>query len=188
MFTNIDHVFHCEKLFSKELCDKIIETGETSEFKDATLHESKETDRRSSKVSFLKQNKAFEESISRVVLGVNKEKKWNFKLKQFEPFQYSIYNKGDHYNWHVDNHSTPYDDGQVRKISFSILLNDEYEGGDFELSVPCPISEKTQYHKISKAEVGTMIVFTSHTWHKVHPVISGVRKSLVGWTLGPSYV
>ena len=39
-----------------------------------------------------------------------------------------------------------------------------------------------------KPNVGDLILFPSHIWHKVHPVKSGVRKSLVGWVLGKPFV
>ena len=31
--------------------------------------------------------------------------------------------------------STPYPDGRIRKISFSIFLNNNFEGGEFDLEI-----------------------------------------------------
>ena len=38
-----------------------------------------------------------------------------------------------------------------------------------------------------KMPKGTMIVFPSYMWHRVRPVTSGVRKSLVLWIQGPPF-
>ena len=35
---------------------------------------------------------------------------------------------------------------------------------------------------------GSLIFFPSFVWHKVAPVIEGVRYSLVRWNLGPKYI
>ena len=32
-----------------------------------------------------------------------------------------------------------------------------------------------------------MIVFPSHTWHKVNKVTKGIRKALVGWVVGKQW-
>ena len=74
----------------------------------------------------------------------------------------------------------------VRKLSFTLCLNDEYEGGDFKICKPHPISEKTKVETF-KLKKGEMIVFPSHTWHKVDKVIKGTRKSLVGWVVGKQW-
>ena len=34
---------------------------------------------------------------------------------------------------------------------------------------------------------GEMIVFPSHTWHKVNKVTKGIRKALVGWVVGKQW-
>ena len=36
--------------------------------------------------------------------------------------QYSLYNEGDYYDWHSDQHGTKYADGMIRKLSFAINL------------------------------------------------------------------
>ena len=105
----------------------------------------------------------------------------NYSLKEFEPLQYTIYKEGDFYDWHIDSHAKSYDNGMIRKLSFTLCLNEDYEGGNFSVSSPHPISEKTKIEKIDKPKKGTMIVFPSYTWHKVDKVTSGIRKTLVGW-------
>ena len=72
--------------------------------------------------------------------------------------------------------------GLFRKLSFSLMLSneDEYEGGNFLLSTSGSES-KTQPMKLQK---GDLMVFYSYISHKVQPVTSGERLTLVTWALG----
>ena len=90
------------------------------------------------------------------------------------------------YGWHVDQHNEPYSDRRVRKISFSVFLNDDYTGGEFDLELHSP-SIKPRYETFSKLPLNTALFFQSDYWHRVRPVTKGVRKSLVGWVLGPEF-
>ncbi len=69
---------------------------------------------------------------------------------------------------------------KIRKISFSILLDSEFEGGDFSLQVD---GEK----RVIELGERNCIFFGSDTPHAVLPVTSGVRRSLVGWAQGPAF-
>ena len=109
--------------------------------------------------------------MSHFVQLANKESNWNFSLKEFEELQYTIYNKGDHYNWHTDNHVKPYKNNTIRKLSFTLCLNDEFEGGDFKICEPHPITNKTK-EKTFKLKKGEMIIFPSNTWQKVSENLS----------------
>ena len=84
-------------------------------------------------------------------------------------------------------HAKSYDNGMIRKLSFTLCLNEDYEGGNFSVSSPHPISEKTKIETIDKPKKGTMIVFPSYTWHKVDKITSGIRKTLVGWVVGKEW-
>ena len=65
-----------------------------------------------------------------------------------------------------------------RKLSFSLMLNDGYVGGNFELlQPPGPTTE-----------VGKLLVFPSYLAHKITPVTQGVRYVIFGWVYGPPYV
>ena len=50
-----------------------------------------------------------------------------------------------------------------------------------------PDSNKSVVHRFDNVKPGTIIVFYSGLWHKVYPIKSGIRKSLVGWTLGQCF-
>ena len=130
-------------------------------------------------------------------------KHWGFDLSKCEPMQYSIYNEGDYYDWHNDRREFAYGNGLVRKLSFTLFLNEDYDGGDFEIVELSGAKElpKLNVENVSatllineggmitgpQPSAGTMIVFPSHLWHRVAPVTKGPRKSLVGWFLGKPF-
>jgi PKHD-type hydroxylase len=77
--------------------------------------------------------------------------------------------------------------GMVRKISMTLFMNDpsEYEGGEFDLEIYKP--ETDCRYETFKLKRGSAIFFQSDVWHRVRPVKSGVRKSIVAWFYGPPY-
>jgi len=128
--------------------------------------------------------------------------------------QYTEYQEGEYYDWHIDDninrcmindkllHSAD-NHGEniailageyIRKLSFSIQLSDpeDYEGGELEFKVSNYNSRKRgdfnldePFHAPNKK--GTIIIFDSRVKHRVREVKSGVRKSLVGWVVGPRW-
>lgn len=125
--------------------------------------------------------------------AVNQTAGWNFDHSVLEKLQYTRYNENQHYNWHSDQKAEPYADdkempelnGLIRKISFSVLLNDKYEGGEFEFEYGLPDSENRI--KTISPQKGLTIFFPSFMMHRVKPVISGERRSLVGWVCGTPF-
>ena len=85
------------------------------------------------------------------------------------------YNPGAHFDTHMD--LSDGDTSSLRKISFTLWLNDSYEGGKLTFDILPELSE-------NYPEIGDMIIFPSYLTHKVEPITSGVRWSLVGWILG----
>ena len=74
---------------------------------------------------------------------------------------------------------------QQRKLSMTVCLSDEndFTGGDFEFDFRNMRSSNKKICKEIKQQ-GSIIVFPSFVWHKVHPVLSGTRYSLVMWSVG----
>ena len=62
----------------------------------------------------------------------------------------------------------------------SILLNDDYTGGELEIKEDGRNSEMPN-------TIGTIIVFPSYFTHRVKPVKKGTRYSLVAWLGGPKF-
>jgi PKHD-type hydroxylase len=98
-----------------------------------------------------------------------------------ERLQYTVYEQaeGGHYDWHVDHGAaTP----APRKLSLSLQLTDpgSYEGCDLELSYGDGVKQVPRSR-------GTLIAFPSYVLHRVTPILSGTRKSLVSWVSGPDF-
>ena len=69
----------------------------------------------------------------------------------------------------------------IRKLSATIALNDDYEGGEFEFY------NGNQPADIPEIKKGSIIVFPSTSWHRITPVTKGTRISLVTWLTGPLF-
>ena len=107
---------------------------------------------------------------------------FNFNLTYLETLQYSVYPPGGHYKCHTDA-ALKGQNGDSRKLSFSIGLNneDEYQGGELEIWTGGD-------NKIFKLHKFEMVLFPSWIPHKVHSITKGTRKSLVGWVHGPDFI
>ena len=124
------------------------------------------------------------QKFSNIVSYVNYDH-FMYDITHFDAFQYTKYSSKDkqHYDWHVDEGGNTFYSSVRRKMSASIMLSDpdEYEGGEFH----CILNGKVQEPVVLKPKKGDAIFFPSNIPHKVAPVTSGVRRSLVVWVLGP---
>lgn len=104
-----------------------------------------------------------------------------FNIKGLENLQYTKYGIDQHYNWHWDL-SFGWENYQ-RKMSVILMLSepDEYEGGELEICNNGNFDDTW----VAKPNRGDMIFFASWMPHRVRPVTSGIRKTLVGWVMGP---
>ena len=104
---------------------------------------------------------------------------------QYNNIQFSRYEEGDFYTWHLDQDvkSMISSDQEVRKLSFSLQLSkdEDYVGGILEFT---DVDNETF---IAPRDRGCLIIFDSRTIHRVSPIESGVRESLVGWVVGPRW-
>ena len=139
---------------------------------------------RSSKITFIPES-SMTYNFCRHWVDVINADNFKFDLYPFfekESIQYSHYDVGDHYSWHMDLH----DQFPTRKLSFSLLLNDDYEGGEFEIGHYSFGDHELKIDTIAaENKTGTLVVFPSALPHRVKPVTKGIRKSLVGWIPGP---
>jgi|TARA_E500000318_G_scaffold51395_1_gene48105 PKHD-type hydroxylase len=128
------------------------------------------------------------------VKAANKNAKWNFDWDTSESCQFTKYGINQHYGWHCDSWPKPYnrpnnlkEHGKIRKLSVTCQLTDhsEYEGGDLEFKILQDSTGKAVTVKLDRFKSrGSIIVFPSYVTHRVKPVISGTRYSLVIWNLG----
>ena len=186
MFLKSVHYIN-EGAFNKSFCEKIIQIGDSQKLQLAKIQDGNQLNRKSY-VGWIK-DESLIKIITPIINQANEKSNWNFLLREFEPLQYTVYDINNHYDWHIDTHVTPYKNDLVRKLSFTICLNDDYTGGEFEICLPHPNHSKHKNFRFQKLfKKGTIIVFPSHLWHKIYPVKSGVRKALVGWVVGKPFV
>jgi PKHD-type hydroxylase len=104
---------------------------------------------------------------------------WDFNLSHAaESLQYTEYPPdGGHYDWHID--CGPHIQAQ-RKVSITVQLNDDYEGGELQLW-------RGQNPVTALKEKGCVVVFPSYMLHRITPITKGVRNSLVLWLGGDHY-
>lgn len=108
---------------------------------------------------------------------------YKFDLHGFcEDMQFTIYTgeMEGHYTWHVDAGAS--NGFPPRKFSLVLQLSkpEDYEGGDLQVFTS---KEPTTVDK----KRGLVAAFPSYVLHRVTPVTSGVRKTLVVWTCGPAF-
>ncbi len=113
--------------------------------------------------------------------AIEQNTQWfNFELHGLnEGLQLAKYVKSDQFNWHMD-----YGGGlaSTRKLSLSVQLSgaEEYEGGDLQFMI------NDKHYSMPRA-AGTVIVFPTYMLHRVTPITSGTRMSLVGWVHGTPF-
>ena len=192
-FQNFKKVF-CDLLFpyqflSQEECEMLIDFFETniafSESSKINQTLDQDTSIRSSRSMFIAEtlDTRFSSIIQRIgnnVYDINNSH-WQFKLSsEINNFQIIKYQTNDHYDWHVDWNPDPMCCN--RKISVVIQLSDEndYSGCDL-------ILKNGNSDVFFKRQRGFGVVFPSFVLHKVTPLISGTRYSLVFWIEGDSF-
>ena len=173
---------YCTTNISNELIKDILRSKENTLTK-GNINDASGLTKRNSSVSWIK-----DRTLCQRVFSVIKDKTSDFSnlhLDNIEPLQYSEYDASQEYGWHQDLNNKPYEDGRIRKISFSIFLNSNFEGGEFDLEIHGP-DAKPRYISEWKRSNENCVIFNSDMWHRVRPVKSGIRKSIVGWLLGPA--
>ena len=108
---------------------------------------------------------------------------YGMKIYGMESIQYTRYPINGHYKFHND--VTVSKDDSMRKLSLVMALTsaDSYEGGDLLLSPHGGDNIET-----IRLDKGDLIAFPSYIPHKVTPVTSGNRISIVAWANGPKFV
>lgn len=171
-----------ENGFTHEELTDIVAAGESKGF-GRGLAGGKVSNYRKSNVSWLSYNDipTVYDKMAYIARNLNAQY-YRFDLTGFhENMQFTVYHGDEegHYDWHVDQMA----DGQVpRKFSMVLQLSDpyEYEGGDLEVmtsNAAAPVPKQK----------GLVAAFPSYILHRVTPVTSGIRKTLVVWCCGPPF-
>ena len=176
--------------FSKDECDSIVSYGLTHKPVDGTIGHGGvsvvKKDFRQSTVRWFKRSDPklswVYSRLEEMFLQAN-EDTFGFDVAGFRSIQFTEYDGAveGKYDWHEDNSwkgTSPMD----RKLSMVIQLTptNEYEGGKLELAHD-PFDSRVF------ANQGDVIVFPAFCRHRVVPVTSGKRFSLVTWATGPRF-
>jgi len=157
---------------------------------------------RSSNITWLDEKWIYD-AVHPYIYEANKNAGWNYQWDFSEACQFTKYKPKQFYDWHCDSWDKPYgfDEnngdlnkisknkyGKIRKLSVTISLSDpkDYTGGELEFDFRNLNPDKKPNRQICKEILpkGSIVVFPSHVWHRVKPVKTGTRYSLVIWNLG----
>jgi len=185
----VAYYWYWNKEIPHETCQKIISLGEGNWDQAQTFgsqEKNKPLDKiRKSDIVWINEQWVFD-LIFPYIEGANEQAGWKYDIKLLQYCQITRYTKDGFYSWHRDGigcHNELCDNyGNTRKLSMSLVLNDDYEDGDFE------IHGLLEEQQIPRLEEGSIIVFPSFMEHRVTPVTRGTRYSLVAWFAGLPFV
>jgi PKHD-type hydroxylase len=166
--------------FTADECHKIGQLADAEQQHDGHIGKGVSDQIRESKVSYVNPTDDSQwifDKLEVILLDLNGD--YKFDLNGFhEGFQVARYSApAGHYTWHNDIGTGTF---STRKLSMSVQLSDvgDYEGGELQFA------DSTQP---APKEIGSLIVFPSFLTHRVKPVTSGERKSMVSWVSGPAF-
>lgn len=196
---DVDHPYESAlvfpEAFTPKQCDRIIDLGLSLQADDALVggsevdHVEEEITRRS-KTAWIEPDDApwIFDKLGKLALRANKT--YGFDLLGFtEDAQFTYYDEpGAFYDWHQDGLGG---EVAVRKLAIVLQLTDpdEYEGGNLEVFnivheyEPEDVRAFTEDARLR----GSVVVFPAFEYHRVTPIVSGERHSLVCWVGGPPF-
>jgi len=202
---NLEYYYwYFQSVIPPKICDDIIKYGKSQQEQIALTGDydpNKVSDddikdvskKRKSNVVWMDDRWIYKE-IQPYIHSANENAGWNFQWDYSESCQFTKYSKEQFYDWHCDSWSKPYNKpedlnthNKIRKLSVTVSLSDEteYEGGDFEFDFRNNDKGSNQPRLCKEIRPkGSVVVFPSFVWHRVKPVTSGTRYSLVIWNLG----
>ena len=181
-----------------EVCDQIVTDCKQNILKDASIVGSDKKGRddpsiRKTSVHFIKDKDNKVNDLAWHFLREANKKQFNYELTFFQAIQFAEYKDGGFYGWHQDASGID-PDNETRKLSLTLVLSDpnKFEGGELQFySGGRPMEDMgdikgEQIQKDIQAQ-GTVIVFDSRDFHRVTPVVSGSRYSVVCWCVGANF-
>ena len=206
-----NYYWYFKSALTPKFCDEVIayansqkeQMARTADYLDEKLNKDQVKNmqrKRKSDLVWLNDNWIYKE-IHPYVHMANQNAGWNFEWERSESCQFTKYKLNQYYDWHCDSWNKPYDrpntpdHGKIRKLSMTCQLTDgsEYTGGELEFDFRNydPHMRDELKHRVQCKEIlpkGSIIVFPSFVWHRVKPVTSGTRYSLVVWHLGKPFI
>jgi len=189
------HELH-PQAFTRRQCERIVAIGSRLATEEATLEgvdgeEVADRSVRESRTAWIPPDDEtwwIFEKLAAVAERANR--RYGFDLTGFgEDLQFTSYDRpGAFYSWHQDGL-----DGNVgtRKLSLVVQLSDpaDYTGGELQFFdvVEDLVDVDLDAVQEATARQGTVVAFPSFEYHRVLPLRSGVRHSLVAWVSGPPF-
>ena len=170
------HIEHRLDLFLEEEVEQIIEIGDALVLSEGKVGKEDRVDHsiRDSRIAWIHPNTETHWLFSRAILVF----KSSLPFSSLQSMQYTVYDsKGSHYDWHRDVGSG--DEIMKARINVAVLQlsnPNEYKGGVLQ------IKYEDQVIDVMKTK-GMVTTFPIQLEHKVTPVTSGVRKTLIMWGL-----
>tara|TARA_R100000664_G_scaffold34009_1_gene53320 strand:+ start:2392 stop:3012 length:621 start_codon:yes stop_codon:yes gene_type:complete len=199
----IHYYWYFKSIIPERICNDIVKYGHQMQDQMAVTggYENKKLDKKQVKDLKKKRNsnvvwmsdKWIYREIQPYIHEANRNAGWNFEWDFSEACQFTKYKKDQFYDWHCDSWDKPYEEknlpsyGRIRKLSVTVSLSDpkDYKGGELEFDFRNKDPDKKSIVKCKEIlPKGSLVVFPSFVWHRVCPVTSGERNSLVIWNLG----
>ena len=163
-------------VFTKDQCKQFIEIydKDLTEARSATPSGDKVVkNHRDCSLKIVKENRLMDDLLDECINMYRTSFKYLPGLKRVDS-QFLRYNVGGKFNTHIDHYNL-----EARTLSMSIILNDEYMGGNFQF---WDNSGKTIIKSISPV-AGDVILFPSNFLypHSVAPITMGTRYAIVNW-------
>lgn len=115
--------------------------------------------------------------LNKIAYSANKYFKYDINgIEKAQIIHYKAPSNG--YEYHID--IGPDGTAAHRKISMSLLLNEEYEGGEI-------CFRSSEKESCTRPKMGEVVLFSSFLSHKVKPVTTGDRYVVVAWFTGPPF-
>ena len=188
--------FYFKKAVPVKACKEILEAGRKKMIEEGSTLKGMNKATRKCKVAWIA-DKWIYDIINPFIHVANKNAGWNFNWDWNETSQFTIYEKGEYYDWHTDQgpdamkHKNKNFNGKTRKLSLTLQLTDKtkYEGGDFQFMwIQADKKDLLNIVTVDDAkDMGTIIIFPSFIHHRVLPVTKGKRESLVNWSIGKKF-
>jgi hypothetical protein len=109
-------------------------------------------------------------NVNDMIWNIEIDNEWDTNI-QFTKYS----GKGDHYDWHIDTMNSEGLGNRKISVVYCLSHKSEYTGGNFEIKK----SDKSVH--TTKFDYGDFIVFPSDRQHRVLPLKSGNRLTMVGW-------
>ena len=170
------HIEHRLDLFLEEELQQVIDYGDALSLSDGKVKDDKiDYNIRDSRIAWIHPNTDTHWLFSRAILVFKSSLPF---FSTLQSMQYTVYDsKGSHYDWHKDVGNG--DEIMKARVNVGIVQlssPSEYKGGVLQLK------HQDQVIDVMKTK-GMVTTFPIQLEHRVTPVTSGVRKTLIMWGL-----